>query len=68
MSLPTDLDGFYTEHRGCGELDAGVEGPTVWFDCECGARRFEKNVSGCGLEGNRPLRRTSDRATLHCAA
>jgi hypothetical protein len=22
VSLLTDLDGFYTEHRGCGELDA----------------------------------------------
>jgi hypothetical protein len=30
MSLLTDLDGFYTEHRRCGELEAGVEGPTVW--------------------------------------
>ena len=38
MSLLTDLDGFYTEHRRCGELEAGVEGPSVWFDCECGAR------------------------------
>jgi hypothetical protein len=28
MSLLTELDAFYTEHRRCGELDAGVEGPT----------------------------------------
>jgi hypothetical protein len=36
--LLAELDAFSTEHRGCGDLDGGVEGPTVWFDCECGAR------------------------------
>jgi hypothetical protein len=38
VSLLTDLDGFYTEHRGCGDLDAGVDGPIVWIACDCGAR------------------------------
>ena len=38
VTLLTELDAFYLDHRRCGELDAGVEGPTVWFDCECGAR------------------------------
>jgi hypothetical protein len=38
VSLLADLDGFYTEHRRCGDLDAGVDGPTVWIACECGAR------------------------------
>ena len=38
VSLPTELDAFYLDHRRCGALEAGVEGPTVWFDCECGAR------------------------------
>ena len=33
MSLLTELDAFYTEHQRCGELEAGVEGPTVWFAC-----------------------------------
>ena len=37
MSLLTDLEGFFTEHRRCGELDAGVAGVVIWFDCECGA-------------------------------
>jgi hypothetical protein len=37
LRLLADLDAFYAEHRRCGELEAGVEGPTVWFDCECGA-------------------------------
>jgi hypothetical protein len=32
--LLTDLDAFYTEHRRCGELDAGVNGPTVWIACD----------------------------------
>ena len=38
VSVLTELDAFYLDHRRCGELDAGVDGPTVWFDCECGAR------------------------------
>jgi hypothetical protein len=38
VSLLTELDVFYMDHRRCGELDAGVEGPVVWFDCDCGAR------------------------------
>jgi hypothetical protein len=37
MSPLTDLDAFYTDHRLCGELDAGVDGPTVWIPCDCGA-------------------------------
>jgi hypothetical protein len=37
VSLLTELDAFYTEHRRCGELEAGVEGPVIWIACECGA-------------------------------
>ena len=37
MSL-LDLDAFYIDQRLCGELDAGVDAPVVWFVCECGAR------------------------------
>jgi hypothetical protein len=37
VSLLTELEAFYTEHRRCGDLDGGVEEPVVWFDCECGA-------------------------------
>jgi hypothetical protein len=33
VGLLADLD-----HRTCGELDAGVEGPVAWIECECGAR------------------------------
>jgi hypothetical protein len=33
----SDLDGFYAEHRRCGELDGGVEGSVVWLACGCGA-------------------------------
>ena len=36
MSLLTKLDVFYLDHRLCGELDAGVDGPFVWIGCECG--------------------------------
>jgi hypothetical protein len=37
VSLLTDLDAFFTEHGGCGDLDAGVEGEVVWIACDCGA-------------------------------
>jgi hypothetical protein len=37
VSLLTELDAFVTDHRQCGDLDAGVEGPIVWIACECGA-------------------------------
>ncbi len=31
------LDAFLQEHRGCGELDGGVENHRVWMACDCGA-------------------------------
>ena len=37
MSLLTNLDAFSTEHRRCGDLDAGVGWPIVWIACPCGA-------------------------------
>jgi hypothetical protein len=37
VTLLDDLDGFYTEHRRCGDLDAGVEGRIVWIACLFGA-------------------------------
>lgn len=38
-----DLDGFYTEHRSCGDLEGGVEDLSrtscvAWMECSCGAR------------------------------
>jgi hypothetical protein len=47
VTLLTDLDAFYLDHRRCGELEAGVGGPTVWFDCECGAR-----IARCAAAGD----------------
>ena len=38
VTLLADLNAFFTEHRQCGELEAGVDGPIVWFACDCGAR------------------------------
>jgi hypothetical protein len=38
VSVLTELDAFYTEHRRCGDLDAGVGGEVVWIACDCGAR------------------------------
>jgi hypothetical protein len=37
VSLLTDLDAFSTEHRRCGDLDGGVDGPIVWMSCDYGA-------------------------------
>jgi hypothetical protein len=37
MSLLTELDAFFTDHRQCGDLDAGVADAIVWMACECGA-------------------------------
>jgi hypothetical protein len=37
VSLLTELDAFFTEHRRCGELDGGVDWLTVWLACDCGA-------------------------------
>jgi hypothetical protein len=50
VSLLTELDAFYTDHRLCGELEASVEGPTVWFDCECGARIARRADDGDVLD------------------
>jgi len=32
-----DLEGFYLEHRRCGELYTDVEDQRVWMGCEWGA-------------------------------
>ena len=52
VSLLTALDAFYTDHRRGGELDAGVDGPVVWFDCECGARIARRDDDGDALDLN----------------
>jgi hypothetical protein len=31
------LDAFLQEHRGCGEMDGGVNRERVWVACDCGA-------------------------------
>jgi hypothetical protein len=36
VTLLTDLDAFFTEHRRCGELEASVDGAVVWIACDCG--------------------------------
>jgi hypothetical protein len=46
VTLLTELDAFFTEHQRCGDLDAGVESPVVWIECDCGAsmaRRVEED-------------------------
>ena len=45
-SLLTELDAFYLDHRRCGDLDAGVDGPMVWMACDCGARMARRTDEG----------------------
>ena len=56
VSLLTELDAFYLDHRRCGELDADVDGTVVWFDCECGAlmARRADGEPGPGGRGHSP--------------
>jgi hypothetical protein len=51
----TRLDAFYTEHRQCGDLDAGVDGRVVWIACPCGANN--------GATGGRARRTCLQRLT-----
>ena len=37
MTLMTELDAFYTEHRRCGDLDGDVDEVMVWLASDCGA-------------------------------
>jgi hypothetical protein len=46
VSLLTQLDAFFTDHRQCGDLAAGVDGPVVWIACECGARMARRADKG----------------------
>ena len=46
MSLLTELDAFFTDHRQCGDLDAGVDWPMVWIACPCGASMVPRADEG----------------------
>jgi hypothetical protein len=48
----TRLDAFYTEHRQCGDLDAGVDWPIVWIACPCGASMARRADEGDALAFN----------------
>jgi hypothetical protein len=52
VSLLTELDAFFTDHRQCGDLDAGVDGPVVWIACDCGARIARRADEGDALAFN----------------
>jgi hypothetical protein len=52
VSPLTELDAFFTDHRQCGDLDAGVDGPIVWIACPCGARMARRADEGDALASN----------------
>jgi hypothetical protein len=37
VSLLTELNAFFSDHRRCDDLDADVDGPIAWIACDCGA-------------------------------
>jgi hypothetical protein len=49
IGLAHDIDAFYLEHRLCGDLDAGVDGPIVWIACPCGASMARRADEGDAL-------------------
>jgi hypothetical protein len=52
VTLLTELDAFFTDHRQCGDLNAGVDGPIVWIGCACGARmarRWTRTMMSGGM-------------------
>jgi hypothetical protein len=49
VSLLTELDGFFSGHWRCGDLDAGVDGEVVWIACECGARMARRVAQEDGV-------------------
>jgi hypothetical protein len=52
VTLLTDLGAFLNEHQRCGELDGGVDGGTIWFDCGSGARIAHRAEDGDVLDLN----------------
>jgi hypothetical protein len=49
VTLLSELDAFFTDHRLCSELDAGVDGSIVWIACDCGARLARRVDEGDAL-------------------
>ena len=45
MSLLTELDAFFTDHRLGADLDAGVEGEVVWIACDCGGQHGQERTT-----------------------
>jgi len=51
--LLQDLDGFFTEHRGCGDLAGGLDEVSstryvVWFECRaCAAQIARRAIDAC---------------------
>jgi hypothetical protein len=52
VTLLTELDAFFTDHRLCGDLDADVDWPVVWIECECGALIAHRADDGDVLDLN----------------
>jgi hypothetical protein len=55
VTLLTELDVFYMDHRRCGELDAGVDWPIVSIACECGASMARRRTRAAHLRSTLDL-------------
>jgi hypothetical protein len=53
VSLLTELDAVFTDHRQCGDLGAGLDGPVVWIASECGASMARRADEGDTLAFDR---------------
>jgi hypothetical protein len=49
VSLLTELDAFFTDHRTAATWNAGVDGSVVWIVCDCGARMARRVDEGDAL-------------------
>jgi len=49
VSLLTELDAFYLDHRRCGELEAGVDGAVARMERHDGASKCRVYRQGLGM-------------------
>jgi hypothetical protein len=52
VSLLTDLHASYLDHRRCGELEAGVEGPVIWRPASAARVMARRADDGAGLDAS----------------
>jgi hypothetical protein len=54
VTLFTDLDAFFIDHRDCGELDGGIDEANIWWRASAAPRW---SVVSCRTMSDLDLRR-----------